>query len=136
MQPLYSLNPLQSLKDPDDRKAEEAHSSTGSESEDDDGQSDDQNEQSNDDSNEVNPLIFDLKPRRHRFESKDDKKEYESLVEEQQHDKRKQKIPKGNKKHLVAKSSGKRYDEMHEAEYSGVSAWKDYRYHCISDNDD
>ncbi|POW05956.1 hypothetical protein PSTT_09328 [Puccinia striiformis] len=92
MQPLYCVvEPLYrwSLKDPDDRKAEEAHSSTGSESEDDDGQSDDQNEQSNDDSNEVNPLIFDLKP-------------------QQQHDKRKQKIPKGNKKHLVAKSSGKR----------------------------
>ncbi|POW03595.1 hypothetical protein PSTT_10979 [Puccinia striiformis] len=38
----------------------------------------------------------------------DDKKERKSLVKEQQCDKRKQKIPKGTKKRLVAKSSGKR----------------------------
>ncbi|KNE96691.1 Atypical/RIO/RIO1 protein kinase [Puccinia striiformis f. sp. tritici PST-78] len=103
-----ALNPLQSLQDPDDHKAEETGSSTGSESEDDDGQSDDQNEQSDNDSNEVDPLIFASKPRGHRFESKDDKKERKSLVKEQQRDKRKQKIPKGTKKRLVAKSSGKR----------------------------
>ncbi|KAI7937303.1 hypothetical protein MJO28_014831 [Puccinia striiformis f. sp. tritici] len=103
-----ALNRLQSLKDPDNHKAEETSSSTGSESKDNDGQSYDQNEQSDEDSNEVDSLIFESKPRGNRFESKDDKKERKSLVKEQQCDKRKQKIPKGTKKHLVAKSSGKR----------------------------
>ncbi|POW07246.1 hypothetical protein PSHT_10030 [Puccinia striiformis] len=93
IQKLKALNPLQSLKDPDNHKAEETCSFRGSQSEDNDGQSDDQDDQN--EQSEANSY-------------EDDKKERKSLVKEQQCDKRKQKIPKGTKKRLVAKSSGKR----------------------------
>ncbi|KAA1087428.1 protein kinase rio1 [Puccinia graminis f. sp. tritici] len=75
-----------------------------------DGSSDSESgaDQSDRDSDEQDPSLFDSKPRGHRFEPKEAKKERKLLVKEQQRDKRKQKIPKGTKKRLVAKSSGKR----------------------------
>lgn len=56
----------------------------------------------------VDQAIFNSQPRGHRFEPRDAKKERKQLVKEQQRDRRKHKIPKGTKKRLVAKSSGKR----------------------------
>lgn len=71
----------------------------------DDSQSGDSDQE---DEDECDPSIFISIPRGHRFEAKDAKKERKLLTKEQQRERRKQKIPKGTKKRLVAKSSGKR----------------------------
>ncbi|OAV98292.1 Atypical/RIO/RIO1 protein kinase [Puccinia triticina 1-1 BBBD Race 1] len=83
---------------PEDEAVDDRSSDSNSGADQSDGQSDEEDD----------PSLFDSKPRGHRFESKEAKKERKLLVKEQQRDKRKQKIPKSTKKRLVAKSSGKK----------------------------
>ncbi|PLW53840.1 hypothetical protein PCANC_03569 [Puccinia coronata f. sp. avenae] len=93
-------NQTQPLKEKyQEDEVDASHSSSGSEPDVD---------QSDEHMSEEDPALFDSKPRGHRFEPKDEKKERKQLVKEQQRDRRKQKIPKSTKKRLVAKSSGKR----------------------------
>ncbi|MBW0470373.1 hypothetical protein O181_010088 [Austropuccinia psidii MF-1] len=67
-----------------------------------------ESDQSSDERPDIDNDKFSKPPRGHRFEAKEAKKERKQLVKEEQREKRKQKMPKGTKKRLVAKASGKR----------------------------